>query len=227
MRYTINKIAAVITVVILLQACKKEPNFNYPDGKVGSSRIVYFPSVKIKGDKLIIINQGAAFTDPGVEAKLNGAAIATTTKGAVDASKPGVYDLEYSASSPDGYSASDWRTVVVMSNDAQVTANDFTGSYLRASTGLSAVWTKVARGIYTIDNPGGSPAGIGGFVVTIVNYEGNKIKIPRQQAFDPSINGLNTVTSSTESYTAGPPATIKYVFLAGGYGTAVRTFVKQ
>lgn len=227
MRYTIIKVTVIVTTVTLLQSCKKEPNFNYPEGTVGHSRIVYFPSVKIKGDRLMIIDQGSTFTDPGVEAKLNGADITVTTTGSVDATKAGVYGLEYAATSPDGYSASDWRTVVVMSTDAQVTANDFSGSYLRSATGLSAVWKKVSRGVYTIDNPGGSPAGIGGFIVTVVNYEGNKIKIPRQQAFDPSINGLNIVTSSGESYAAGPPATIKYVFLAGGYGTAVRTFVKQ
>src|SRR5688500_18865598 len=113
------------------QACRKDPEFNYPEGKVGSSRIVYFPSVVTKGEKTMIIDQGTTFTDPGVTATLNGQPVTATSAVTVNTSVPGVYNLEYVATSPDGYTASDWRTVVVMSTSAQVTANDFSGKYKR------------------------------------------------------------------------------------------------
>jgi hypothetical protein len=226
MKLSMLKILIIASVVAVLPGCAKEPSFNYKDGTVGISKIIFFPSVQIKGDRLIIIDQGAAFADPGVDAKLNGQDVAVTTSGSVDAATPGVYDLLYSASSPDGYSASDWRTVVVISTAAQIASNDFSGTYLR--TGFTtSTWTKTGRGVYAVDNPGG--AGVGaGFVVVVVNYEGNKIAIPHQQAFDPSINGLNTISSNSEVYNAGAiPITYSWALTAGGYGTQLRTFTKQ
>lgn len=226
MNKLIIRFICIISGFIVLQACKKDPSFDYPEGKVGSSRIVYFPSVVIKGEKTIIIDQGTTFTDPGVTAMLNGQPVTATSAVAVNTSVPGVYNLDYVATSPDGYSASDWRTVVVMSTNAQVTNNDFSGTYKR-DNGVNVYWTKVGRGVYEVNNPGGAGVGVG-FIVKLVNYEGNKIHIPRQLAFDPSIGGLNTVTSASETYNAAAaPVTVKYAFLAGGYGTQVRNFTKQ
>jgi hypothetical protein len=222
----IIKFICIISVIVVSQACRKDPEFDYPEGKVGSSRIVYFPSVATKGEKTIIINQGTTFTDPGVTATLNGQPVTANSAVSVNTSVPGVYDLEYVATSPDGYTASDWRTVVVMSTSAQVTSNDFSGDYKR-DNGVDVKWTKVGRGIYEVNNPGGAGVGVG-FIVKLVNYEGNKIHIPKQLAFDPSIGGPNTVTSTSEVYNAGSaPITVKYALLAGGYGTQVRNFTKQ
>jgi hypothetical protein len=227
MKQSIIRLTIILFTVSLLAACGKEPVFNNDDKKVGISRVVYFPSVAIKGERLIIINQGTAFTDPGVDAQLNGQAVNTTTTGSVNVNTPGVYNLTYSASSPDGYSASDWRTVVVMSNSAQVTNNNFSGTYQRPGF-ATATWTKTGRGIYTVDNPGGAPTTGVGFIVTLVNYDANKIAIPKQQAYDPSSDGLNTISSNSEVYRAGDtPVTVDYALTAGGYGTQVRNFIKQ
>lgn len=226
MKKVINKLALFSLGMILLQACTKEPTFNYATDRVGISRIVYYPSVQIKGERLITLDQGSAFTDPGVEAKLNGQDITTTVSGTVDVNTPGVYELEYSAASPDGFSASDWRTVVVMSNSAEVTNNDFSGPYKR-DNGIDVTWTKTGRGMYSVDNPGGAGVGVG-FIVILVNYEGNEISIPKQMAFDPSSGGLNTISSNSELYNAtSNPVTVKYALTAGGYGTQVRNFTKQ
>lgn len=214
-------------IISFVAACGKEPTFDNNDQKVGISRVVYFPSVAIKGDRLIIQNQGVAYTDPGVDAKLNGQNVNVTTTGSVNVNTPGVYNLTYSASSPDGYSASDWRTVVIMSTSAQVTNNDFSGVYQRPGF-ATATWTKTARGIYNVDNPGGAPTTGVGFVVKLVNYDANKIAIPKQQAYDPSSDGLNTISSNSEIYRAtATPVTVDYAITAGGYGTQVRNFIKQ
>jgi Domain of unknown function (DUF5011) len=227
MKKLLIKISSIAFAAFLFQSCAKEPSFDYPEDTVGSSKIVYFPSVNIKGDKLVIMNQGTAFTDPGVTSLLNGQPLAFTTAGSVDINKPGIYNLTYSATTPAGYSASDYRTVAVISNDATVTDNNFGGVYTRTSNGVNSTWTKVARGVYSVDNPGGAGVGVG-FKVTVVNYEGNKIAIPRQIAFDPSIPGNNDVRSSSETYNAAAsPVSYSWIFLAGGYGTALRTFIKQ
>jgi Domain of unknown function (DUF5011) len=226
MKSTIIKFFCLLLSIVLLQACSKEPTYDETDDMVGSSKVVYFATVAIKGERLMIIDQGSTFTDPGVTAELNGQPVPAPTSGTVNVNVPGVYVLEYTASNPEGFTASDWRTVVVMSTSAQVTNNNFAGTYVR-DNGVKVFWTKTGRGVYTVDNPGGAGVGVG-FLVTLVNYEGNKIAIPQQLAFDPSISGLNTVSSASEVYNASAvPVSVKYAFLAGGYGSQVRNFTKQ
>lgn len=226
MNKIIIKLLSITLGIVLLQACKKDPSFDYPETMVGSSKLVFFPTVAIKGERTIIIDQGTAFTDPGVTATLNGQPVTATSAVTVNVNVPGVYNLDYVATNPEGYTASDWRTVVVMSTSTQVTNNNFAGTYKR-DNGVNVFWTKVGRGIYEVDNPGGAAVGVG-FVVKLVNYDGNKIAIPRQFAFDPSIGGLNTVSSNSEVYNAdSAPVTVKYAFSAAGYGTQVRNFTKQ
>lgn len=226
MKNIIIKFICISFGIVLLQACKKEPSFDYPPDTVGSSRIVYFASVVIKGERTMIIDQGTTFTDPGVTATLNGQPVPAPSAITVNTNVPGVYNLEYIATNPEGYAASDWRTVVVMSTNAQVTNNNFAGTYKR-DNGVNVIWTKTDRGVYAVDNPGGAGVGVG-FVVKLVNYDGNKIAIPKQMAYDPSIGGLNTISSNSEVYNAASaPITVKYALTAGGYGTQVRNFTKQ
>ncbi|HEY0433094.1 MAG TPA: immunoglobulin-like domain-containing protein [Chitinophagaceae bacterium] len=205
-------------VLLAMTACNKT-DFNYPEGAVGISKIVYFPAISTKGEHLVIISQGSTFTDEGADATLNGTATQFTTTGSVDASTPGIYDLVYTAKNPQGYSATDFRTVVVIGSD--VAANDFSGTYLRPATGITSTWTKTADGVYTVENPGGS-SGVG-LTVIAVNYTGTSIAIPHQISPD-----FGEVSSGSESYTlTPPPPTYSWVFHAGGYGTALRTFIKQ
>ena len=213
--------------ILFLVACNKEPDFSYPENMVGTSKIIYYPTIAIKGERLIIIDQGTPYTDSGAVAVLNGEDIEPQVEGSVDSNTPGVYELNYSASNPEGFSVTDFRTVVVMSTDEQVSSNDFSGTYNREVTGVDAVWTKVGRGVYQVDNPGG--AGVGaGFIVTLVNYEGNEISIPRQMAFDPSIGGMNVISSNSEEYEAtASPVMVHYALTAGGYGDQLRDFVKK
>jgi hypothetical protein len=199
--------------------CAKEEDIISTETEVGRSKIVFFPEITTKGERLLILQQGKAYTEQGATAVLNNKPTDFTTTGAVDVTKPGVYDITYEAKNEQGFSVDDFRTVVVIGSD--VDANDFSGTYLRAATGITSTWTKTAPGVYTVENPGG--AGVGaGLKVIAVNYTGNKIAIPHQISPD-----FGSVSSGNETYNSGPPATISYVFFAGGYGTALRTFVKQ
>jgi hypothetical protein len=218
------KSAAIVIFAIGVYAmvsCNKKDDFNYPAGTVGISKIVYFPAVSIIGQHLVIINQGGTFTDPGVTATLGSATVTPTITGSVDPTTPGVYNLVYSAADPQGYSASDFRTVVVIGSD--VAANDFSGTYLRAATGVTSTWTKDSTGVYTVENPGGAGAGVG-LTVTAVNYTGSSITIPQQ----PSADYGGVVSSSSETYNAtASPVTYSWIFHAPNYGTSLRTFTKQ
>lgn len=219
----ISRIYIFSFFLLIFISCNKK-DFNYPAGTVGHSSIVYFPAVSIKGDRLIIIQQGGTYTDPGVTATLNGKDVTATPSTTVDPNTPGIYNITYTATNQQGYSASDWRTVVVIGND--VTANDFSGTYLRTATGVTNTWTKTGTGQYIVDNPGGAGVGVG-YKVVVVNYEGNKIAIPKQLAADPS-GVIGVVSSANETYNAtANPVTYSWVFLAGGYGTQLRNFVKQ
>jgi surface protein with Ig-like domain len=215
------KIILVLLIAIIVNAsCNKGSDFNYPAGTVGISKIVYFPLVSTIGARLMIIPQGSSFTDPGVDATLNSQPVTPTITGSVDPTTPGVYVINYSASNPQGFSASDFRTVVVIGTD--VAANDFSGTYLRAATGVTSTWTKDSTGVYTVENPGGAGVGAGETVI-VVNYSGSLISIPQQISPD-----FGLVSSSSETYNAtASPVTYSWIFHAGGYGTSLRTFTKQ
>jgi hypothetical protein len=221
-------VATVFSLFLLagMVSCNKDDNdFNYPEGTVGISKIVYFPAVAIKGEHLIILKQGDTYTDPGVTATLNGQPAQFTTSGTVNTAVPGVYNLTYESKNPEGYAASDWRSVVVIGND--VSANDFSGTYLRAATGVTSTWTKIANGVYQVENPGGAAVGAG-YNTIVVNYTGNKIKMPKQFATDPSTGSAGIVSTTSETYNAtATPPNYSWIFLAGGYGTGSRTFEKQ
>jgi hypothetical protein len=99
--------------------------------------------------------------------------------------------------------------------------NDLSGNYLRAVTGVTAIWTKLAPGVYLITNPGGAASGTGLKVIAF-NPTGFTVTIPSQTSSDANISGALNFT-----YTNGNPPSYTLVFLNPGYGTGVRTFVKQ
>jgi hypothetical protein len=222
----IKPILFLFLALVAISACNKKDNFDYPAGTVGSSTIVYFPAIAIKGSRIIAVTQGSTFTDPGATATLNGAAVTYTTTPTVNTATPGIYTLTYTATNTQGYTATDWRMVVVaptsVASDPVASKNDFSGTYLRAATGVTSTWTKLATGVYTVENAGGAATGAG-LLVVATNYTGNVISIPTQN--DPYYGG--TVSSTGAVYTKSTPAQYSWVFNASGYGTGVRTFVKQ
>jgi len=206
-------------IAVLFVACNKDEIHNTED-KVGISRVTHFPVLTLNGDRYMTIEQGGSFTDPGIVATEGGADIPYTTEGSVNTGEVGVYDITYRAVNKDGFPASLTRTVIIYSTEASGAANDLSGTYVRTSNGISSTWTKIAPGVYTVFNPGGAS----GVSLTVVafNQTGYTIHIPEQTIGDGS-----TMTSAQEVYSAGPPATYTWQILNPGYGTGLRTFVKQ
>ncbi|MFI5185310.1 MAG: immunoglobulin-like domain-containing protein [Chitinophagales bacterium] len=222
----ISSISVSVLIVIVLLSCNKT-DFNYPAGMVGISKIVYFPSIQINGDKIAAVNEGISYTDPGATAILNGTAVQYTTSITITSTtSPGIYVVNYTAANPEGFTASDFRIVVVIPSgmvaDPVVSANDFSGTYLRPATGITSTWTKIGPGTYKVENPGGAGVGAGLYVI-VENTSGNSVTIPSQNS--PYYGGV--VSSSNENYNPGPPASYTWIFHASGYGTGVRSFVKQ
>jgi hypothetical protein len=201
-------------------ACNKEPDFNYPEGTVGRSKITNFPILTLLGDEVIVLEKGTPFTDPGVTAKEGTNDLTPAVSGEVDINTPGVYTITYSAVNKDGFSATTTRTVVVYETDDTAASHDLSGNYARTTNGSVAEWTKLAPGVYSVFNPGGAPGT--NLTVIVFNPSGYTIFIPEQVSSDGSIT-----SSSNESYTPGSPAKYSWKIVNPGYGTALRTFVKQ
>jgi hypothetical protein len=209
-------------LIIAVCSCKKETIVDTPE-QVGISKVAYYPSIQINGPKFVAITEGDSYTDPGASAVLNGDSISYTTSMTITSTTaPAVYRIDYTATSPDG-SSSDQRIVVVVPAsvvaDPVIVSHDYSGVYLRPATGVTSTWTKLYTGVYTVENPGGS-SGVGQLVVA-TNYSANNIEIPEQDS--PFFGG---VVSSSPA-TLDPPGTYTWVYLAPGYGTGPRTFVKQ
>jgi len=226
MKIKIYTILFFLIALVTMSACNKNDNFNYPAGTVGISKIIYFPIIKINGNRIMAITQGGTFTDPGAAATLNGASATYTTIPVINTATPGIYTIIYTAKNAEGYSATDWRMVVVtptsVSSDPVASTNDFSGKYLRAATGVTSTWTKLATGVYTVENPGGATSGVG-LLAVVVNYSGNDISIPVQT--DLYFGGVISTTGAV--YVTGTTSQYSWVFNASGYGTSKRTFIKK
>ncbi|HMI02519.1 MAG TPA: immunoglobulin-like domain-containing protein [Pedobacter sp.] len=218
MKKYINYIGLAFVALVLF-SCGKE-TFSYPEGQVGISKITNYPEVETKGDHLTLVNQGSVYTDAGATSTAGGKDIEYKTEGTVNTAVPGVYKISYTAFNADGFSAGDFRTVVVIGNN--VAANDFSGNYARNTNASVAKWTKVSNGVYSVFNPGGAPGT--NLTVKIINYEGNKIVIPEQISSDGSITSSDQ--ESTTPAAGGKLSQYKMIIVNGGYGAALRIFDK-
>lgn len=79
------------------------------------SKITYYATLELKGDKLIMWSLGTPFVEPGYESVMQGEDVSdqVVVDGTVDANTPGIYNLTYSITNPDGFAVTDSRTVMV------------------------------------------------------------------------------------------------------------------
>jgi hypothetical protein len=196
--------------MLIIASCKKDTE------NVSREVKVSFPSIALNGDAVVKLAVGAAYTDAG--AKLTDDISGSVSdiqpvNNNVNTATPGLYVVNYSAANANGFEAAAGRLVAV----TNVTGTaDRSGTYVRSTTGVSCFITKMADGLYKVQNPGGAGVGVN-TIVYFVETAPNVFVCPSQPSVD------------------GPFAVIEINFTAtgatwrvqnAGYGTQLRTFVK-
>lgn len=194
--------------------------FSCEEDKVteGISTITYYPIITLKGEQWNVVKAGAAFTDPGAGAKEGDKDIEVKVTGSVDTKTPGVYTIQYDAVNKDGYSSTEYRYVGVISTAAW--GVDISGSYKRnaGALGVSKV-TKVADNLYKADNVGGVAVPSPGDAVFFYYFDKGKLGVPYQLTPGNAFECTDATIKEGVSYS--------WVVINPGFGTALRTFVKQ
>jgi len=140
----------LIAFLAIISSCEKDPIINTAE-RVGISKVTYYPTFTLTGNDVLSIVQGTAFTDPGVKASAGGADIPVVTTGSVDNTTVGLYQLTYTATNVDNFSAVATRTVVVIPS-AETPGLDLSGEYMTTGGTPNATITKAAPGVYFTTN---------------------------------------------------------------------------
>ena len=200
----------VILSTLITASCKKETE------NVSKEVKVSFPTITLNGGPVVKLAVGAAYTDAGAKLTddISGAVSDIQPSSSnVNTAAPGLYVVNYSAANANGFEAAAGRVVAV----TNVTGTaDRSGTYVRNATGLSCIITKIADGLYKVQNPGGAGVGVN-TIVYFVETAPNVFVCPSQ----PSVDGPFAVIEINFTATG---ATWKVQ--NAGYGTQLRTFVK-
>jgi hypothetical protein len=190
------KIIKYLTIVFIICAfigCAKTEDFNNTDTEVGHSRVTFFPTFTMKGEHYLSIIKGSAYSEPGVTAKEGDKDLQITTTGTVNVNTVGVYDIVYSATNKDNFSASVTRTIAVLPS-AEQPGVDISGSYYYVNNPayVSNV-QKLAPGFYLTDNVWGSST-IPSYILTV---NGTSLTLPLNaiSAYGP-VQGTGTLDVS-------------------------------
>lgn len=192
----------------------------------GVSEVTTYPTIELKGDIALTISVGGTYVDPGVIAKEGETDItsAVVTEGTVDPSKAGVYTIKYTAYNSDGFKISKRRYIGVVTPAAA--AMDISGVYKRnaGAMGLATIEKTKYSGLYVNNNPGGIAieTGVNEIYVYMFHTEPTVVSVPTQ---DSSVGDFACTGGVYDASGATP--LYKWVCVNAGYGTAVRTFVKQ
>ncbi|MDE6344009.1 MAG: DUF5012 domain-containing protein [Muribaculaceae bacterium] len=102
------KLLAGTVVASGLWSCSKD---NEPDPE-----IMYYPSIELEGEQYMYLTEGATFVDPGFTALKDGteANDEVVVTNNINASKPGLYEVDYAIYNDYGYSANATRYVMVI-----------------------------------------------------------------------------------------------------------------
>lgn len=79
------------------------------------SKITYYATLELKGDKVLFWDLNEEFVEPGYTAEMKGEDVTDMVdiNGSVDVTKAGIYELNYSVTNEDGFKTSQTRTVMV------------------------------------------------------------------------------------------------------------------
>jgi hypothetical protein len=224
MKVKIFNTVLLFLFVATIFSCKKD-DFVDTANQVGVSKVTYFPIIALKGSSFMELAAGSAFTDPGVDATVNGADVTPTISGSVDAATPGIYYLKYTATNADGFSASANRIVIVKS--ASPVSPDYSGNWQRNAGALGVSrWIQLTPTTYAVSDPGGANYTNFWCIATLT---GATPKILAQQTYQQLGGALVNINTTASVAFNGTAVGSKYSWTLNtpGFGTSSRTFVKQ
>lgn len=198
---------------VLMTACRKETTDN-----VSITAKVSYPEIILNGPGIQTVALGAGYVDAGAKLKDDITGNITDiqpTSSNVNTAVPGLYVVTFTASNANGFETSVSRLVAVAANVPG--SVDRSGTYLRTATGVNCYITKLADGIYKLENPAGF-AGSPDMVVYMVETAANVYSCPSQP-----VENYGNVAVVNISFTA---TGVTWVVQAVGFGTGPRVFVK-
>ncbi len=211
---------ALSFAAIAYAGCKKK------DTTVSQVVTASYPTVLITGSQYVSIPVGGSFTPPSATAydsfyKENLSVVKDL--GTLNNNVPGLYTVVYSAKNHYGFVGTANVYVAVTSITDTL---DLTGWYERLTPTRSAHITKISRGLFMTSNVGG--------VDTTDPTTGAQISAVFAVLNDTTIDFGSQLTSggplsaTSQTLTLDPgDTTINYALNLSGFGTQVRTFVKQ
>lgn len=111
---TIIKFLVIFVIIISFGSCDKESE--------GLTKITYYAEIELDGSETVMIPLGGTYSEPGYSATENGVdkTASVDVENNVDASKAGLYSINYKIENSDGYFTNAARTVIVavMDDDA-------------------------------------------------------------------------------------------------------------
>ena len=185
------------------------------------SKVTNYPVISLNGESLIILDQGATYTEEGGTALEGETEIDLNIEGTVNTSVPNVYKITYSAINVDGFPASKTRTIIVLST-APSTIN-LEGTFVRNGTNINNI-TRLSDRKYSCDNAAGfTTDDENNLNLVFYNIDDTKIYAPYQE--DASETGISaesnvgTIEDEDNFYWI--------IYASSFYGTATRIFTRN
>jgi hypothetical protein len=214
-----RKSAALIFLLgVMLSACKKEP------ATVSKVVTVTHPTINLTGPAYVHLSVGEAYSDPGatlIDDVTGNSSTISATSSDLDVNTTGMYSITFEAANANGFKTTAVRTILVLNYTppAALDSNfDISGLYQRTN-GIYVNLYKMDNGLYIIDNFAGSTLVFPAYLLT---PDTTSIDIPAQI----SLGGF-ALDVNSETFSNTPPTTFSYRVDAAGFGTGVRTFIKQ
>lgn len=207
-------IAFILLSLFALPACEKE------DTKEVSTTL-RVPVLELEGDEYMSVAIGAPFTEPGANytGEDGNTVPLQPINNNVNTSAYGLYEVAYSQKSASGIFESEAKRLVAVAY--QENPVDYSGTYVRPATGVSAIVTRVAPGFYRVQNPGGA-GGHGAVTVYFIETALNQFVGPLQHEEVAGVGDIEIVDIQFTT-TGGSWRIINNPY----YGEGTRTFVKQ
>ena len=208
-----NKIFLLLSLpVLIITGCEKNSTED-----VSTTVKVSYPEITLNGNELVIVAVGATYTDAGAKLKddITGAiSDIQPTSSNVNTAVPGLYVVRFSASNANGFETAATRLVAVTSVSNPINR---AGTYLRTATGVNCYITRIAPGVYRLQNPAGF-SGSPNTLVYMVETATNVYTAPAQPTDfgDFAVININFTATGVTWNVVNP-----------GFGTGTRTFVKQ